>query len=120
MQDHKIKYPWGNADKQTLVDAATMTQQITNTLTILQRLTGFGQAVTGLSLQAAPDLPIGSQVKVDILQGATGRNVTFGSAGSTIVAPALTGDANDRDEIILTWDGSSFVADGPWAKILAA
>lgn len=113
-------FPFGAADVQTLPDAATMTQTITNTLTILKRTAGFGQAVTGLSLQAAADLRIGSQVKVDVLQNGTGRNVTFGSAGSTIVAPALTGDAADRDCITLTWDGTAFIADGPWGKILAA
>jgi len=120
MQDHKIRYPFGPADVQALADAATMTQTITNTLTILKRTAGFGQAVTGLSLLAAPDLLIGSKVKVDILQGATGRDVTFGSAGSTIVGTVLTGNASDRDVITLTWDGLAFVADGIWEKILAA
>lgn len=120
MQDHKISFPWGNADVQTLADAATMTQTIVNRFTILKKTGGFAQAVTGLSLLAAPDLPIGSKVKVDILQNAVARNVTFGSAGSTVTAPALTGDANDRDEIHLTWDGTAFVADEPWQKILAA
>ena len=120
MQDHKLVFPFADADVQTLGDTATMTQTITNTYTILQRLTGFGQAVTGLSLQAAPDLKIGSRVKIDILQNATGRNVTFGSAGSTIVGQVLTGVASDRDTVTLTWNGTAFIADSVWQKTFDA
>lgn len=106
---------------QTLEDAATMTQTIKSSLTILKATAGFGQAVTGLSLQADQALLVGSRVKVDIQQGATGRNVTFGSAGSTIVAPALTGVDNDRDVLWLTWDGVSFTPDtAAWNKIVDA
>lgn len=121
MEDPTIKFPTGPADIQVLPDAATMTQTIKNTLTILKSTAGFGQAVTGLSLQAHPELIIGSRVKVDIQQNATGRNVAFGSAASTIVAAALTGVASDRDHIWLQWDGVSFVADtAAWVKIVDA
>lgn len=120
MTEQKIRFPFGPADEQAIPDAATSLLTITNTFTILKRTGGLGQAVTGLSLLADQGLMKGSKVKVDIAQGATGRNVTFGSAGSTIVAPALTGAANDRDVIELTWTGSAFEADTVWQKIVDA
>lgn len=114
-----IVFPLADATVVALGDAATFNVEIDDTLTIIKRTGGFGQAVTGLSLTASKDLRIGSRVKVDIAQGATGRNVTFGSAGDTIVAPALTGVANDRDVIELVWDGTAFVG-GTWQKIVDA
>jgi hypothetical protein len=113
-----INFPDAHATVEALGDAATYNVAIADTLTVLKRTGGLSQVVTGLSLTASKDLRIGSKVKVDIAQGATGRNVTFGSAGSTIVAPVLTGAANDRDSISLTWDGTAFVADTIWQKIL--
>lgn len=113
-----IVFPHAHATVETLGDAATYNVAIKDALTIIKRTGGLSQAVTGLSLTASKDLRIGSKVKVDIAQGATGRNVTFGAAGSTIVATALTGVASDRDTITLTWDGVAFVADTVWQKIL--
>jgi hypothetical protein len=112
-----VNFPEAHATVETLGDAATFNVAISDALTIIKRTGGFGQVVTGLSLTASKDLRIGSKVKVDIAQGATGRNVTFGSAGSSIVATALTGVASDRDVISLTWDGVAFIADTIWQKI---
>lgn len=113
-----INFPDAHATVETLGDAATYNVAIADALTIVKRTGGLSAAVTGLSLTASKDLRIGSKVKVDIAQGATGRNVTFGSAGNSIVAPVLTGVASDRDTITLTWDGVAFVADSIWQKIL--
>jgi hypothetical protein len=115
-----VNFPDAHATVETLGDAATYNVAISDALTVLKRTGGLSAAVTGLSLTASKDLRIGSKVKVDIAQGATGRNVTFGSAGSTIVAPVLTGVALDRDVITLTWDGAAFVADSVWQKIVDA
>jgi hypothetical protein len=117
-----IAYPFGKATVETLGDAATYNVTIADRLTVLKRTGGLSQAVTGLSLTASKDLPDGAEVVVDIAQGATGRNVAFGSAGSTIVAPALVGDASDRDTITLRWDKAAkvFTAKTAWQKILAA
>jgi hypothetical protein len=116
-----IKYPFGVAATESINDAAVPdTITISNNLTLVSRAGGFGQAVTALNLLADSGLEIGARVKVDIAQGATGRNVTFGSGGSTIVAPVLTGVADDRDVIWLTWTGSAFVADVVWQKIVDA
>lgn len=112
-----IKFPFGAADVQEPAFAATLNQTIKNTLTIVK--VTVTAAITGLSLTADSELVIGSKVKVDIIQDATGRNVTFGSAGSSIVAPALTGVADDRDTIELTWDGAAFVG-GAWQKVVDA
>ena len=120
MTEANVKFPFGPCDEQALTDAATMTLTINNTLTQVTREGGFGQAVSGLSLQAAQDLPAGAQVVVRIEQGATGRNVTFGSAGSTITAPVLTGVANDIDVITLEWTGSKFRATTTWQKVYDA
>ena len=121
MQDHKIKFPFGAAPIEAIGDAAVPdTITIQNTKTIVRKTGGFAQAVTALSLLAAGDLMVGSEVIVRIEQGATGRNVTFGSAGSAITAPALTGVANDIDVITLVWDGSAFKATTTWLKVYDA
>lgn len=115
-----INFPFAKATVEALGDAATYNVEIKDTKTILRRTGGLGQAVTGLSLKANRDLLPGSEVIVDITQGATGRNVTFGSAGTAIVAPALTGVTSDRDTITLVYDGTSFVAKSVWQKIFDA
>lgn len=113
-----VKFPFGDADVQSPSFSATPTYDIVSTMTIIKL--SPTAAITALSLQASKDLMPGSKVKIDVSQDATGRNVTFGSAGSSIVAPALTGVANDRDVIELTYDGSAFVADSAWQKIVDA
>lgn len=118
-----IKFPFGEATVVELEDAATISVDIKNTKTILKASSGFGQAVTGLNLVASKDLMDGSEVEVDIQQGATGRNVTFGSAGNAIVAPNLTGVASDRDVLTLRYDKSAdkFIAKtAAWQKIVDA
>jgi hypothetical protein len=120
MTTDEIIFPYGHCDQQALADAATMTQTIKNTLTQITREGGFGAAVTGLSLLANPNIRKGSRVSIRIEQGATGRNVTFGSAGSTITAPVLTGVANDIDVIELEWTGLKFRALTTWQKVVDA
>jgi ribosomal protein L9 len=117
-----IKYPFGEATVSALADAATMNVTIQNSKTILKATAGFGQAVTGLSLTAHDELEDGAEVIVDIKQGATGRNVTFGSVGNAIVAPALTGVALDRDVIRLRYDKTEdkFIALSAWQKVFDA
>lgn len=117
MTEQIIQFPFGNCDQQSITDAATSTVTISNTYTQLRKTGGFAQAVTGLSLSATDGLRKGAQVVVRIEQGATGRNVTFGSAGDTVTAPVLTGVANDIDVITLEWDGSAFKAVTTWLKV---
>lgn len=114
-----VKFPFGDADVQVPSFSATPNFEIKNTNTVI-KIAAPSAAITALSLTASKDLMPGSKVKVDVTQNGTGRNVTFGSAGSGIVAPALTGVANDRDVIELTWDGSAFVANTVWQKIVDA
>lgn len=116
----KVLFPVGNCDQQSIADAATSTVTIHDTYTQLRKTGGFSAAVTGLSLQAHPELRKGAVVQIRIEQGATGRNVSFGSAGSTIVAPNLTGVANDIDVLTLEWDGSAFKATDNWEKVVDA
>lgn len=115
-----IASPFGKPTNETLGDSATYNITIADRLTILKRTGGLSQAVTGLSLTASKDLPDGAEVVVDITQGASGRNVTFGSVGNTIVAPALTGVASDQDVIVLRYEKSTktFRAKCVWQKIL--
>jgi hypothetical protein len=113
-----VNFPEAHATVEALGDAATYNVAIADTLTIVKRTGGLSQVVTGLSLTASKDLRIGSKVKVDIAQGAIGRNVAFAQLGSAVVAPALVGVASDRDVISLTWDGVAFVADTIWQKVL--
>lgn len=115
-----IKFPAGNAKVVVMTDAATSTIAIDDTFTIVDITGGLSQAVTGLSLTASVNLQVGAKIVLDLLQGATGRNVAFGSAGDTITAPNLTGVANDRDVLELIWNGSDWVAVGAWFKVVDA
>lgn len=115
------KFPFGAADVQNVTDAATSTISIVDTFTIVNNGNGLSQAVTALSIDAVGDVQIGAKIMFDLLQGATGRNVTFGSAGDTIVAPVLTGVANDRDVLVLVWNGTDWAAEtAAWNKIVDA
>ncbi len=117
----RIRYPHGgNCDAQTVEDSATP-----SILTIWDSLTqvlvsGLSQAITALKLQAS-ELKKGDRVIIRVVQGATGRNVSFSSTGaSTITAPNLTGVANDIDVIELEWRGTAFVAVTAWNKVYDA
>lgn len=112
-----IKFPFGDADVQSPVFAATLNQSVADTLTIIK--VTVTAAITDFSINVGSGYTTGSQVKLDIIQDATGRNVTFGATGNTITAPALVGVANDRDTILLTWDGTAFVG-GVWEKVVDA
>lgn len=115
-----VKFPFGDAKAVTITDAATSTITIEDAYTYVTADT-ISQAITALSLTAGDDLNIGSRVTFDVQQGATGRNITFGSAGDTIVAPVLTGVANDRDTLDVVWNGTDFAAStAAWNKIVDA
>ena len=115
-----VKFPFGDAKQVTITDAATSTITIEDSLTLVSAGT-ISQAITALSLTAGADLNIGSLVMFDVQQGGTGRNITFGSAGDTIIGAVLTGVANDRDVIELVWNGTDFAAKTiAWAKIVDA
>jgi hypothetical protein len=79
------------------------------------KLTGLS-AATIVNLIPASDLEPGTEVHIDVVQGGTGRNV---SLEDNIVAPDLTGVANDRDTITLKWNGTEFIG-GAWAKVVDA
>ncbi|MBL6448570.1 hypothetical protein JMN32_19825 [Fulvivirga sp. 29W222] len=111
-----IKFPFGAATLETPDSAAAISVDVANTKTLIQ--VSPVEAVT-LDLVANDGLVVGSEVHVDIIQDATGRNVTFGNTGDTIVAPDLVGVPNDRDTIALVWNGTSFVG-GVWNKVVDA
>lgn len=116
-----VRYPFGAADAKSVEDAATSTIDIVDLFTIVDNANGLSQAVTALSIDNDQGLPAGATIMFDLLQGATGRNVTFGGAGNTIVAPVLTGVANDRDVLVLVWNGTDWAAQtATWNKIVDA
>lgn len=113
----KIKYPMGTADVIT-VDAPTAGGHeltIDNNLEII-KLTGLTAATT-INFAFANLLEAGARVVLDVVQGATGRNVTLGTGAK---APVLTGVASDRDSIELIYDGTELIATGPWVKTVDA
>ena len=73
-----------------------------------------------MSLVAGIGLQVGAKVVFDLLQGATGRSVSFGSAGDTITSPDLTGVNLDRDVLELIWNGTDWVATNAWFKVVDA
>ncbi|ELR69169.1 hypothetical protein C900_05365 [Fulvivirga imtechensis AK7] len=111
-----IKFPYGPASLETPDSAAAISVDIKNTKTYVQ--ISPTESVT-LDLVASDELMVGSEVHVDIIQDATGRALAFGNTGDTIVAPDLAGVANDRDTILLQWNGTAFVG-GVWAKVVDA
>jgi hypothetical protein len=115
----QTKFPIGGQERITIENAATSTITIANTKTYVEAGT-ISQAITGLSLTADEELIDGAEVIIDIQQGATGRNVSFGSAGNTIVAPNLTGVADDRDILTLTYVKGSTPGSGEFVAKLAA
>lgn len=108
-----VRYPMGPVTK--LAPAHAVTHDITIENTTFLKLTGLAAAIT-VNLAAADGLEPGTEVHIDVVQGGTGRNVTL---GTNIVAMDLTGVANDRDTILLKWNGTEFIG-GAWAKVVDA
>lgn len=100
-QNQRIKYPFGEAtvindlqDLDTLAPAA-----IWNNLTII-KVPALGQNAT-LNLTLDSELEDGALLKIDMNQGATGRNLTLGTG---FVGSGITGVANDKDTIEAVYD----------------
>jgi hypothetical protein len=110
----KTKYPFGPADKLAPAHTAVHSITIENQLTFIT-LQGMTAAIE-VDLTPGADLEVGAEVVIDVIQGATGRNVTLDAA---IVAPDLVGVNLDRDTITLRWNGTAFVG-GAWAKVVDA
>ena len=113
-----VRFPFGDAPIIDLAAAGTQDLIISNIKTIVQNGTPIAAAITALDIIGSPDLPVGAEIFFDILQGATGYDITFASNEDTVIAPVLTGVANDRDVLKLVWNGSAWVAEAAaWAKI---
>lgn len=112
-----VQWPFGKADIQAPESAATYAVTVTNRKTFLN----LAPAAAGLvNIAADEHLAVGAELVIKVTQGGTGRNITFGSDNDTIVAPALTGVANDVDTISLEWDGTAWTARTVWQKIVDA
>jgi len=61
---------------------------------------------TTVNFSAGSNLPVGSTVAIDVVQGGTGYDLVIGTNG---VGQGITGVANDRDVIVLKYDGSSWI-----------
>ncbi len=109
-----VKFPFGEASSSAPAHAATHNIDITNQLTVL-KFTSLAAAIT-INLLPSSELEVGAEVLIDVVQGGTGRNVTL---GDNVVAPDLTGVANDRDTIRLMWNGTEFIG-GAWDKVVDA
>lgn len=105
-----VKFPFGKITKLAPAYAANQAITIENMLTYI-KLTALTGA-TDVDLIAAEGLEEGAEVIIDVIQGATGRNVTTTTG---IISPDLTGVANDRDRIKLTYIGGEFIG-GAWEK----
>ncbi len=89
------------------------TCEITNMKTriVIPELAGDSE----ITLTAGADLEEGAEVIIDVADN--GANDL--AMGDNIVAPGLTGVADDRDTITLTYLGGQFVG-GAWAKVVDA
>jgi hypothetical protein len=99
-----VKFPFGKADLIAPAAAAAISVKIKNTKTIV-KLTGLTEATT-LNIAADSILEVGAELHVDVVQGATGRNVTF---GTRLLATTLTGVNNNRDVVSFVYDGTTFI-----------
>lgn len=113
-----INFPFGAPDNQTIADAATANPTITNNFTVLKCSAGLSQALT-LSLTAGTGLKDGAIVVFEIVQKATKQDISFGSAGSTVVAPSVTGVNSKTQAVMLRYEDSStsFRAIAGWVQL---
>lgn len=114
MEVEKILWPDGKADALTIdaPEAAGHEVSIENTMNFIT-VTGLTAATT-LNFVVAPEINAGAIVKLKVVQGGTGRNVTMGTG---VKSPNLTGVANDVDQILMIYDGVELVAMGDaWYK----
>lgn len=109
--------PTGDVSVRTInaPTAAGQTITVSNQLDII-KLTGLTGATT-LNFVAGSLLENGAKVVLDVVQGATGRDVILGTG---VVGPTLTGVADDRDTIELVYNGTEFIAINAWVKIVDA
>ena len=102
----EVKHPFGAADHQQPVFAATITPTIKNGVTLLEPaiLTG------NLLIDVTPDaeLEVGAVLVVKIKTTVT-ETVTY---GASIIGPVVTGVAAKTFLQSFIWDGSNFVASG--------
>lgn len=108
-----VKFPFGPAESLAPAHTATHNITIENMRTHIKL---SPTAAITINLSAGANLEVGAEVLIDVVQDGTGRNVTLGTG---IVAPDLTGVANDRDTIRLEWNGTEFIG-GAWAKVVDA
>ena len=109
--------PTGDVSVRTInaPTAAGQTITVSNQLDVI-KLTGL-TANTTLNFVAGSLLENGAKVVLDVVQGATGRNIIFGTGAK---GPTLTGVNLDRDTIELVYDGTEFIATSNWTKIVDA
>ena len=100
-----VKFPFGKADVQTPSPVSPISVKVMNTKTIV-KLAGLTEATTVNIDLAGSILEVGSELHFDVVQGATGRNVTWGTG---MVDQVLTGVASDRDVVSFIWDGTAFI-----------
>lgn len=113
----EVGYPFGHAAIEALAPGAeTVVVSVDNLKTIL-KVAPTGAAT--IDLEISESLRKGSEMIIEVTQGATGRNITLG-AGFATTAPDLAGVANDVDTIALVYDGESFIAAGAWQKVVDA
>lgn len=108
-----VKHPFGPVTSLAPAHAATHNITIENQRTHIKL---SPTAAITINLAVTPDVEVGAEVLIDVVQDATGRNATM---GTLIKALGLTGVANDRDTLRLEWNGTEFIG-GAWSKIVDA
>lgn len=99
-----VRYPFGEADVQTLTDGATIALAITDALTIAS--VSLSQAAT-INVTPAADLPVGSVLYLKVTSDTTARDVTLGTG---ITGPTLAGTISKTKMQQFVYDGSAFIA----------
>lgn len=100
----KIRFPFGKADQVAVTGAASMTTEISNTLTHIT-ISTLAQDST-LNLTAVADLPVGARVLIRAGSDGTARALT---PGTGMEGPVVAGTISKANIIECEYDGSNFV-----------
>lgn len=102
--DQTIRYPFGEADSQTLTSASTIAVSVTNSMTIA---TVSLDTDATINVTIDEDLPVGAQLVIIAASDGTARDIT---CGTNLTGPAIAGVISKTKVAHFVYNGSAFVA----------
>jgi len=112
MYSSTVMAPFGAADLQTPVFAATLAVSVTNQVTILEPAQMTGAMTINLTID--PGVRTGAKLYLKASSDTTARDITFGTGFS---APVLAGVISKTKTIAFFYDGTAFLPCGAGLQI---